>query len=88
MPLEVVCNNHYPAPIYGGYLPWTDVYCNACCAPGAVSACCTCHVCSYMYVYCGAWSTPGAVSACCTLAYVVSVCVCVDSDNVSILCKS
>ena len=24
-PLEVVCNNHSPTPIYGGYLPWTGV---------------------------------------------------------------
>ena len=50
MPLEVVCNNHSPAPIYGGYLPWTGVYCDASCAPGAVSACCTWHMCIYMYV--------------------------------------
>ena len=40
-PLEVVCNNHSPAPIYGGYLPPTCVYCGTCCVPGAVSACCT-----------------------------------------------
>ena len=25
-PLEVVCNNHSPAPIYGGYQPWTGVF--------------------------------------------------------------
>ena len=33
---DVVCNNHSPAPIYGGYLPRTGVYCGACCAPCAV----------------------------------------------------
>ena len=58
MPLEVVCNNHSPAPIYvlnlghllyGGYLPWTGVYCGAWSAPSAVSACCTCHMC-WLYV--------------------------------------
>ena len=48
-PLEVVCNNHSPAPIYGGYLLRTGVYCGACCAPGAVSACCTCRMC-WLYV--------------------------------------
>ena len=48
-PLEVVCNNHSPAPIYGGYLPWTGAYCSACCAPCAVSACCTCRMC-WLYV--------------------------------------
>ena len=46
---DVVCNNHSPAPIYGGYLPRTGVYCGACCAPGAVSACCTWHMC-WLYV--------------------------------------
>ena len=48
-PLEVVCNNHSPAPINGGYLPRTGVYCGACCTPGAVSACCTWHMC-WLYV--------------------------------------
>ena len=38
---DVVCNNHSRDPIYAGYLPRTGVYCGACCAPGAVSACCT-----------------------------------------------
>ena len=28
-PLDVVCNDQFPAPIYGGYLPWTGVYCGA-----------------------------------------------------------
>ena len=42
--VEVVCNNHSPTPIYGVYLPQTGVYCGACCAPGAVNACCTCHM--------------------------------------------
>ena len=58
MPLEVVCNR--------GYLPWTGVYCDALCEPGAVSAYCTCCMCCYMCVSCGAWSAPGAVSASCT----------------------
>ena len=49
MPLEVVYNNHSPAPIYGGYLPWTGVYCGAWSTPGAVSACCTWHMC-WLYV--------------------------------------
>ena len=67
MPLEVACNNHSPAPIYGGYLPRSGVYCGACCAPGAVSAYCTCRMCwVYICMCCGAWSTPGDVSACCT----------------------
>ena len=48
-PLEVVCNNHSPAPIYGGYLPRTDAYCGVCCAPGTVSICCTWHMC-WLYV--------------------------------------
>ena len=38
-PLEVVCNNHSPGPICGGYLPRTGVYFGPCCAPGAVRAC-------------------------------------------------
>ena len=50
---DVVCNNHSPAPIYGGYLPRTGVYFGSCCAFGAVSACCTCHMCCYM---CVLWS--------------------------------
>ena len=41
MPLEVVCDNHSPALIYGWYLLWTGVYCGAWCAPGAASACCS-----------------------------------------------
>ena len=54
-----------PALIYEGYLPRTVVYCGACCAPGAVSACCTCNVFA-ISMCCGAWSAPGAVSACCS----------------------
>ena len=36
-PLDVVCSNHSPAPIYGGYQPLTGLYCGACCATGAKS---------------------------------------------------
>ena len=45
----VVCNNHSRAPIYGGYLPQKGTNCGACCAPCAVSACCTGHMC-WLYV--------------------------------------
>ena len=63
---DVVYNNHSSAPICGGYLPWSGVYFGACCAPCAISACCTCRMCCYMCVYCGAGCAPDAVSACCT----------------------
>ena len=52
-PLEVVCNNHSPAPIYGGYQPRTGVYCGAWSVPGAVSTCCTWPMC-WQYVVLGA----------------------------------
>ena len=48
-PLEVVCNNHSPALMFGGYLPRTGVYCGAWSTPGAVSACCTWNMC-WLYV--------------------------------------
>ena len=35
---DVVCNNHSPTPIYGGYLPRTGVYCGVCCVVLSVLA--------------------------------------------------
>ena len=46
---RLVCNNHSPARIYGGYLLRTGVYCGTWRAPGAVSACCIWHMC-WLYV--------------------------------------
>ena len=49
---RLFCNNNSPAPIYRGYLPRTGVYFGACCAPGAVRACRTWHLC-WLYIFVG-----------------------------------
>ena len=72
-PLDVVCINHSPAPIYGGYLLRTGVYCGACCAPGTISACCTWHMCS-LYVVLGAHLCVGYMW-CLERTYVLAICV-------------
>ena len=83
MPLEVVCNHHFPAPIYGGYLPRTGVYCGACCAPGTISACCTWHhvlaICVGYMCMC-VWSLTG------TWSYVLAICVCGVLDRHLVIC--
>ena len=81
-PLEVVCNNHSPAPIYEGYLPRTGVYCGVwsatwCCQcllhlayMLAICMCCGLHL-AYVLALCmcfGAWRAPGAV-------YVLAICI-------------
>ena len=66
-PLEVVCNNHSPAPIYEGYLPRIVVLvAHLLLSVLAVLVICvaTC-VCIVVL-----WSAPGAVSACCTTTYI------------------
>ena len=71
-PLDVVCNNQSPALIYGGYLPWTVVYCGAWHAPGAVSTCCKAYVLA-VCICCCAYA-PGAVSTFC-IWHMLVICV-------------
>ena len=52
MPLEVVYNNHSPAPIYGGYLPRTGVYCGARSVPGAIYVLAICIVGCLAHTWC------------------------------------
>ena len=70
-PLEVIYNNHSPAPIYGWYLPGTSVYCGACCTPGADSV-------SYVFLHvCVLWCLERTWCCQCLLhlTYVLAICV-------------
>ena len=51
MPLEVVCNNHSPAPIYLPRIVVLGVHL-------LLLVLAALHICWDMCVYCGAWSAP------------------------------